>query len=141
MARRGRARQGTAGMEIEMEGRMTETAEVANRKQFREDVLALVQDLGALCRFVWDHPAFPVPTLHEFAPVTYSVDAGSEDQFDRLSDVLAADGVVEHESHVTFRLVRRRFGRAELQLYYFPGGHPPVADATVGAVPVGEVSS
>ena len=50
----------------------------------------------------------------------------SESEFDRLADVLAADGVVEHESHPKFRVVRRRFGKAALEVTLSHVDKPPV---------------
>lgn len=99
------------------------------RIAFRAEVMALVQDLGLLCRYVVDRPEIPVPTVDVFSSWTFWVLARSRPEFDRLADVLARDGIVEHESHEKFRIVRRRFGRAALEVSLsHDGGPEPTAE-------------
>lgn len=97
---------------------MTDTTE---RQAFRHDVMELVGDIGRLCRYVVDRPEVPIPTMDLFTSNTWWVLMGSEAEFDRLADLLARDGIVEHETNERFRTVRRRFGRASLEVTWsFP---------------------
>ena len=109
------------------------------RLAFKTHIMEVVGDLGRLCRYVLDHPALPVPSTDLFAPVTYWILCRSVEEFDRLSDVLASDGVVEHESHDRFRVCRRRFGTAALELSLSGGPSVPPFDQDA-AVAEGEAS-
>lgn len=86
------------------------------RLAFKHDVMDLVNDLGRLCRWVLDRPSVPIPSVDMFGSHTWWILAMSQAEFDRLADVLAADGTVEHELNERFRVVRRRFGRCCLEV-------------------------
>jgi hypothetical protein len=98
---------------------MTETTNEQNARQaFRQTVLDHVRDLSMMCRWVVDHPGFPVPSVDLFVPACYSVYAWSDAEFGRLAAYLAADGPIEREAGDSYTVARRRFGSVSVEVWW-----------------------
>ncbi len=95
----------------------------AARRQFRTDVATRIVDLGDMARWVVEHN-FAIPEACPFIPGVWSVYVTSDWAFDLLADQLEGDGRVHREANDRYRIVRRQFGTAALEVMQgrFGGG-------------------